>query len=199
MKYKTCIAALLCSVLFGCAPKAIPVTPIAPAVKHAAVTAKATVEASKVLTTTTKAASTQATSLGFQVSVALADFDKQRTDPTIPAAVAEMNFQTMSRMAAKALEVERATQRASEAAVVVESSAVSTHQEVSELIPAAVENDKAKVALQATIDKMAPDAARGKAMRWTFWIVLIIAAIGGCIYLYVRYGTVAGNIFRKLR
>jgi len=183
MFWKTLAVFVIPLLLGGCTPKAIVVTPIAPAASIAHGLAKASGVSAKRVTEATVLATAASIGLGFQVSQALAEADRQRNDRTIPPDIAALNFETLSRLAALAFEAERSSRKATIEASQHEEDVASVETATGEVAKAAVVVDKTAIAQTKLISKMEGDAAMGKAVKWVF--------VGGSVLI-------VGFIFIKL-
>ena len=182
---------LIAIALSGCAPKAIVIEPIAPAVTHAAATAKAASVSAKRVSESTVTTAASATSLGFEVAKALAEADRQRTDPRIPEDVAALNWQTLTKLAAKSMEVERQAKSTVAESIAHEDDANASAKESAELVPTVEKHDKAVIELKAHDAAATVDAGEWrtiKAIVGTLIVLAVLAVIAGFVLSGAKKG-----------
>ena len=193
------IIATLCLAFCGCAPKAIVVTPIAPVAAKAhtlAVKASAAARELRESATITEKASV---TLGFQVSKALAEADRQRQAADVTPEEREMNFQTLTRIAAAAVEIERSAKHDSFLAAAHEADTVELADVAGDVAEAAVKSDKAVVALKTDNDKLGKDAAIGRGVKAVMWGVAIILALVAFLVFSKSGAKVAARLYSPFK
>ena len=169
--------AALCLALCGCAPKAIVIEPVAPAAAKAHTLAVKSSAAAREIRESATITAQASVSLGFQVSQALAEADRQRQAADVTPEQREMNFQTLTRIAAAAVEVERSAKHDSSLAAAHEAETVALADVTGDVAEAAVKSDKAVVALKADNDKLGKDAAIGRSAKAVFWGGVILGTL----------------------
>ena len=179
---------ILCLALPGCYPKAIVIEPIAPAVTHAAATAKAASASAKRVSESAITTAASATSLGFELAKATEFFAKQKADPRIPEDVALLNWQTVQQLAAKSLETERKAKAAVAESIAHEADADAVTKENAELAKKAIEHDKGVKELQIKEAKEAEDAGKWHMLRSIGWTLTALSFAAIVAVIIFRYG-----------
>jgi len=177
----------ICLLIASCAPKAIIVEPIAPAVVRARAEVRAAAVSSERLQESVSKVDSGIHSAAAVISMALKSSERLYAAGIATPAELHDQWRAMvglqSAVAAVVADSEAATRNATEQAFLRRVS----DKSMDALVPVAVKADKQAVESATALAKQADNAALGKAMKWLFWIAIAATIIGGVAMLAVRF------------
>lgn len=177
--------ALICAAV-SCAPKAIVVEPLAPAVSRVRETTEATKVVSLQLEKKVEVLHTETVKAGEAIAKATAEADRLRKQGEASEAELEANWLAMQDIkAAQALFEQRTEDAVADAKEQKRLREVS-EVKLTELETKVVKNDKGVEDLKVAIVKTGDDAALGKSVKYIVRSVIVLAIIGGIVWLAIR-------------
>jgi hypothetical protein len=183
MKYLLAIALLLS----GCAPKAIIVEPIAPAVARAAAASKAASAGAKIVQTKTTALHEQAKGIAAEADRMKAETDRLWNLPGVPLAEFDALWIMANDLQKETFAHEIQARETVAAANDGEKLAAAAEQSTAEVVPLAKKQDTAVADLKTQAVKRADDASLGRALKGVFWMGGIVLVIGGTILAILKF------------
>lgn len=197
MKFQPLLAALIFA-LSACAPKAVIVEPIAPAVIRARATASTAAASAVRVKTGVSEVRTEAQAITREAMAATSEVDRLRKlDSGIPASEFDALWMLVNGMSGKAATHEKSIEEVSAIAEVASSQAEESKTALAELEATAINHDKGVEALKTEVVKQSEDAAAGRLVKKTFWTIAITAIVGVLLYLILRFGPVIAAKFAK--
>ena len=177
---------LLASIVGACAPKAVIVEPIAPAVTKARASVEASNASSARLEKSVGSLHTGISQLGADISKATAEADRLRQQGTASAAELEDQWKALTGIQTRNLFLEtqstEAVRNAAEQRVLKDAAA----SRLAELEQTATTHDKGVETLKTQIVRQEGDAAIGRMIKGGIIIAAIVIFIGIILYFAVR-------------
>lgn len=187
MKFQPLLAVLILA-LSACAPKAVIVEPIAPAVIRARATASTAAASSVRVKTGVSEIRTEAQSITREAMAATSEVDRLRKlDSGIPASEFDALWMLVNGLSGKTSTHEKSIEEVSAIADEASTQANESKSVLAELEATAITHDKGVEVLKTQIVKQAENAALGKYVKKTFWIVTIAAIVCGIAFLVIRF------------
>lgn len=197
MKYQA-ILAIIALALSACAPKAVIVEPITPAVIRARATVETAARSTQRVKTGVSEIRTEASGITREAMAATVEVDRLRK---IGGGVAPGEFDALWTMvnglAVKSSAHEQTIRKVSAVADVANADAKEAKTALVEFEATAITHDKGVEALKTQIVKQSEDAATGRLVKKTFWAVIITAILGTLFLLILKFGPVVAAKFVK--
>jgi hypothetical protein len=195
MKFQPLLAALIFA-LSACAPKAVIVEPIAPAVIRARATASTAAASAVRVKTSVAEARTEAQEITREVMAATVEVDRLRKlDSGIAPGEFDALWTIVNGLSVKTSTHEKSIEEVSAVAEVASSQAEESKTALAELEATAITHDKGVETLKTEVVKQSEDAAAGRLVKKTFWTIAITAIVGVLLYLILRFGPVIAAKF----
>lgn len=187
MKYQPFLAVLILA-LGSCAPKAVIVEPIAPAVIRARATASTAAASAVRVKTGVSEIRTEAQAITREAMAATSEVDRLRKlDSGIPAQEFDALWMLVNGLSGKTLTHEKNIEEVAAVAAEASTQANESKSVLAELEATAITHDKGVEVLKTQVVKQAENAALGKYVKNTFWIVTIAAIFCGLAFLIIRF------------
>jgi hypothetical protein len=187
MKYQPFLAVLILA-LSACAPKAVIVEPIAPAVIRARATASTAAASAVRVKTGVSGVRTEAQAITREAMAATSEVDRLRKlDSGIPASEFDALWMLVNGLSGKTATHEKSIEEVSAIADEASTQANESKSVLAELEATAITHDKGVEVLKTQVVKQAEDAALGRYAKRTFWIVTIAAVLCILAYLLIRF------------
>ena len=194
---RACGLAILAALCVSCAPRVIPVTPIAPAAAHLQATVAATTASAKRISREATAAHADATIANATIAQSAAKADKMALAGTATkeelAANAKAwhdawlaNSRVVDSSSVLAIDSHELDQASCVAAI--EAAGLVTHAEAT---------DKATVELKEDNAKKTAAADKWNSLTWTFWIVVGLVVLGVVLWALARFTTAGASVASK--
>lgn len=187
MKYQPYLAVLILA-LSACAPKAVIIEPIAPAVIRARVTASTAAASAVRVKTGVVEIRTEAQAITREAMAATSEVDRLRKlDSGIPAQEFDALWMLVNGLSGKTLTHEKSIEEVAAVAAEASTQAEESKSALVDLEATAITHDKGVEVLKTQVVKQAEDAALGRYAKRTFWIVTIAAIVCGIAFLIIRF------------
>lgn len=181
----------------ACAPKAVIVEPIAPAVIRARATASTAAASAVRVKTSVAEIREEAKGIVAETMAATVEVDRLRKLDGVNPGEFDALWSIVNGLSIKTATHEKSIEEVSAIAEVASTQAEESKSTLADLEATAITHDKGVEALKTQVVEQSEDAAAGRLVKKTFLTVAITAVLGVLLYLIFRFGPVIASKFAK--